>query len=68
MALTELSRFLPRTNHHNRYLRAGMRSHHHDEIQTAHLADSASPGHSGDITDRPIEEASKPHDPSAPEG
>jgi putative (di)nucleoside polyphosphate hydrolase len=25
MALTELARFLPRTNHHNRYLRAGMR-------------------------------------------
>jgi putative (di)nucleoside polyphosphate hydrolase len=25
MALTELARFLPRVNHHNRYLRAGMR-------------------------------------------
>jgi putative (di)nucleoside polyphosphate hydrolase len=25
MALTELARFLPRTHHHNRYLRAGMR-------------------------------------------
>ena len=25
MALTELSRFLPRGIHHNRYLRAGMR-------------------------------------------
>jgi putative (di)nucleoside polyphosphate hydrolase len=25
MALTELARFLPRLNHHNRYLRAGMR-------------------------------------------
>jgi putative (di)nucleoside polyphosphate hydrolase len=27
MALTELARFLPRTNHHNRYLRSGMRPH-----------------------------------------
>jgi putative (di)nucleoside polyphosphate hydrolase len=26
MALTELARFLPRSNPHNRYLRAGMRS------------------------------------------
>ena len=26
MALTELSRFLPRSGHHNRYLRAGMRT------------------------------------------
>ena len=25
MALTELARFLPRVNHHNRYLRSGMR-------------------------------------------
>ena len=25
MALTELARFLPRTNHHNRYLRSGLR-------------------------------------------
>jgi putative (di)nucleoside polyphosphate hydrolase len=27
MALTELARYLPRVNHHNRYLRAGMRAH-----------------------------------------
>jgi len=27
MALTELARFLPRVNHHNRYLRGGMRHH-----------------------------------------
>jgi putative (di)nucleoside polyphosphate hydrolase len=26
MALTELARYLPRMNHHNRYLRAGLRS------------------------------------------
>ncbi|HEY1090162.1 MAG TPA: RNA pyrophosphohydrolase, partial [Burkholderiaceae bacterium] len=30
MALTELARYLPRINHHNRYLRAGMRPHHRD--------------------------------------
>ena len=27
MALTELARFLPRTSHHNRFLRSGMRGH-----------------------------------------
>ena len=27
MALTELARYLPRVNHHNRYLRSGLRSH-----------------------------------------
>jgi putative (di)nucleoside polyphosphate hydrolase len=31
MALTELARFLPRAHHHNRYLRAGMRTHRHDD-------------------------------------
>ncbi|MGE5118424.1 MAG: RNA pyrophosphohydrolase, partial [Betaproteobacteria bacterium] len=31
MALTELARFLPRINHHNRYLRSGMRPHHRSE-------------------------------------
>jgi putative (di)nucleoside polyphosphate hydrolase len=30
MALTELARYLPRMNHHNRYLRSGLRSHRHD--------------------------------------
>jgi putative (di)nucleoside polyphosphate hydrolase len=28
MALTELARYLPRMNHHNRYLRSGMRAPH----------------------------------------
>ena len=28
MALSELARFLPRVNHHNRYLRSGLRPHH----------------------------------------
>jgi hypothetical protein len=31
MALTELARFLPRVNHHNRFLRAGMRHARPDE-------------------------------------
>ena len=31
MALTELSRFLPRAHHHNRYLRSGMRPQRHDD-------------------------------------
>jgi putative (di)nucleoside polyphosphate hydrolase len=31
MALTELSRFLPRVHHHNRFLRSGMRSQRHDD-------------------------------------
>ena len=31
MALTELARYLPRINHHNRYLRAGMRPQHRSE-------------------------------------
>src|SRR5882724_3535652 len=31
MALTELARFLPKTNYHNRYLRSGMRPHHREE-------------------------------------
>jgi putative (di)nucleoside polyphosphate hydrolase len=30
MALTELARYLPRINHHNRYLRAGMRPAHRE--------------------------------------
>ena len=31
MALTELSRYLPRAAHHNRYLRSGMRGQWRDE-------------------------------------
>ena len=38
MALTELARYLPRVNHHNRYLRAGMR----DRRADPHM-DEASP-------------------------
>jgi len=30
MALTELARYLPRINHHNRYLRSGMRPQHRE--------------------------------------
>ena len=41
MALTELARYLPKVNHHNRYLRGGMRPHlgdgrrHDDEPEIA---------------------------------
>jgi putative (di)nucleoside polyphosphate hydrolase len=31
MALTELSRYLQRPHHHNRFLRSGMHAHRHDE-------------------------------------
>jgi putative (di)nucleoside polyphosphate hydrolase len=31
MALTELARFLPRANPHNRYLRSGLRMHRHED-------------------------------------
>jgi putative (di)nucleoside polyphosphate hydrolase len=31
MALTELARFLPRVNQHNRFLRSGMRQARHEE-------------------------------------
>jgi putative (di)nucleoside polyphosphate hydrolase len=34
MALTELARYMPRLNQHNRYLRAGMRPPHRDSIRT----------------------------------
>jgi putative (di)nucleoside polyphosphate hydrolase len=45
MALTELARFLPRANPHNRYLRAGMRSHQrHEEPPDASLVPPANPG------------------------
>ena len=32
MALIELARFLPRVNHHNRYLRSGIRPRHCDDL------------------------------------
>jgi putative (di)nucleoside polyphosphate hydrolase len=35
MALTELARYLPRTNHHNRYLRGGVRPRPHDDEANA---------------------------------
>jgi putative (di)nucleoside polyphosphate hydrolase len=33
MALTELARYIPRQSTHNRFLRAGMRSHRQDEME-----------------------------------
>ncbi|MEO7129509.1 MAG: RNA pyrophosphohydrolase, partial [Rhodoferax sp.] len=35
LALTELSRFLPRHDHRNRYLRGGMRTHEHEQPERA---------------------------------
>ena len=46
MALTELARFVPRLNHHNRYLRSGMRPHQREDVQPAagpQSADKARP-------------------------
>ncbi|UXH81004.1 RNA pyrophosphohydrolase [Roseateles amylovorans] len=42
MALTELARFLPRLNHHNRYLRAGMRPPPRGDRQDRHDHDHRS--------------------------
>ena len=47
MALTELSRFLPRNGHHNRYLRAGMRSMRHDDEGPPHSGDGEAPSSYG---------------------
>ncbi|OYV01647.1 MAG: RNA pyrophosphohydrolase [Burkholderiales bacterium PBB5] len=44
MALSELARFLPRVNHHNRYLRAGMRPRHQDENGDFHPPHADAPG------------------------
>jgi putative (di)nucleoside polyphosphate hydrolase len=42
MALTELARFLPKTNHHNRYLRGGARLSHDDgqDLHDSQMHDS----------------------------
>jgi putative (di)nucleoside polyphosphate hydrolase len=50
LALTELARFLPKTNYHNRYLRGGTRSprddRHGDLVDDSH-GDSSHDGHDG---------------------
>jgi putative (di)nucleoside polyphosphate hydrolase len=45
MALTELARFLPRVNHHNRYLRSGMRHAGIATTSRAHRADADRSAH-----------------------
>jgi putative (di)nucleoside polyphosphate hydrolase len=40
MALTELARYLPRVNSHNRFLRAGLRPFHRGDTQGEHSAGS----------------------------
>ena len=68
MALTELARFLPRTNHHNRYLRAGMRSHHHDETNSAAMAAEAAPDVPREPTAPLADGDAEPRTPREPEG
>ena len=46
MALTELARYLPRVNHHNRYLRSGMRPRYHDHEGAGGGVDGEAP-HAG---------------------
>jgi len=41
LALTELARFLPKTNYHNRYLRGGPRGPRDDHDQHSDLPDDA---------------------------
>ena len=41
MALTELARFLPRSGHHNRYLRSGVRMMRHEDEAPTHGHDIA---------------------------
>jgi putative (di)nucleoside polyphosphate hydrolase len=43
MALTELSRFLPRVHHPNRYLRAGIRSQRHEDSGYGALHEASTP-------------------------
>ncbi len=54
MALTELARYLPRINPHNRYLRSGMRSHRDFNGDEPHGSSSnaASEGACGEIDKR----------------
>ncbi len=62
MALTELARFLPRNNHHNRYLRAGMRSHHQDEDHGGAMSSGAPLDDSSDerVGPAPLEDGNTP--------
>ena len=53
MALTELARYLPRINHHNRYLRAGMRPQHRGERNSGPMPLE----HSGPV---PFDQGSEP--------
>jgi putative (di)nucleoside polyphosphate hydrolase len=62
MALTELARFLPRVNHHNRYLRAGLRGQRHDgsEPHEAHQAHRAHEQQNNDFGRRSGDQATLP--------
>jgi putative (di)nucleoside polyphosphate hydrolase len=51
LALTELSRFLPRTAHHTRYLRAGIRGRPRDDPPSAPVELPAPPPGEGSPAD-----------------
>ena len=64
MALTELARFLPRLNHHNRYLRAGMRPPPRGDRHGGHGEHG---DHHGDQDHHRQERFDhRPHDPDGP--
>jgi putative (di)nucleoside polyphosphate hydrolase len=53
LALTELARFLPKTNYHNRYLRGGPRGPRDDHDQQSDLPDDAVEPNEGRIDTLP---------------
>jgi len=53
MALTELARFLPRVNHHNRYLRSGMRLQRRESDRAEAATEAARAAAQGPTTQRP---------------
>jgi putative (di)nucleoside polyphosphate hydrolase len=63
LALTELSRFLPRAHPHNRFLRSGMRAQRREELEAeaehGGLADAA-----GEVC-RSLDETALPAEPAA---
>jgi putative (di)nucleoside polyphosphate hydrolase len=59
LALTELSRFLPRTAHYTRYLRAGIRGRSRDHVEPTG-ADQAPPRDTGTPGDAPPRDTDPP--------
>jgi putative (di)nucleoside polyphosphate hydrolase len=69
MALTELARYLPRmNNHHNRYLRAGLRAQRHEhEHGPEHGPAASAAGHHGEHATHATPGAPSDNDACAPE-